>query len=101
MQRSGLAAALIGAILLIAGIYLGLASVERDGLVCGQAFGSSQPVPDLSKAQDGIFYSDAHDMSNCRSAVSTRREASLAIAIPGGILVLAGLGVALRRRRSA
>jgi hypothetical protein len=100
MRLVGPVLAVLGALAVAAGLFLGLASVERDGLICGRAFSSHDggPRPDDAPAEDGIFYGGGNGPSECSAALSTRRAIALSTAIPGAVLVVVGVGLWLRTR---
>ncbi len=93
---------LVGLLAVVGGLYLGFASVSvtRDSLICGRAFSSNSdgPRPDDSQAQDGIFYGTDNRQADCSAALSTRRVEALSTAIPGALLIVAGVVVWLRTR---
>jgi len=112
MKRLALAAVVLGALLVAGGLYVGFQTVRRDDLICGRAFSSNGdgPVPDVAKMereqgidpnsdQGFIFYGDGKGDVECASSLSTHRVIALSTAIPGAVLIVAGVAVWIRDRK--
>lgn len=102
MKAAALVLSVIGAALLIAGIALGATSVTRDGVACGSGFSgvsSRAEVSDLTNAMTGFGGTSA--MSDCSAAVGDRKTFALVLAVPGAVILLAGVLTSAAARRPA
>lgn len=90
--------ALVGGVLLVAGLLLGFMPVRAGGVDCGSAFAPSNQglAEDYFEALSGLPDSDHN--GDCKDATSGRMTVSLVLAIPGALLLIAGAGSELYAR---
>jgi hypothetical protein len=88
--------AVIGLVLLAAGLILGLMSVSQHGVSCGSAFASRDMMStDFRNELTGVGPTNIAE--DCKDATSSRKTIALALVIPGVLLTIgAGLGWAAR-----
>ena len=91
---------LVGGVLLGIGLVLGFVPVSAGGASCGSAFVASDAaqVSDYATVLSGGSLGDAHAAGDCSASRSTWRVLSLALSVPG-LLVLGGGAVVLGRER--
>lgn len=96
---AGLAA--IGLLLAVVGGILGFATINRDGTSCGSAFKPTDRYEligtDLDNSLSSIRLGQAPDTvsvaNDCASATGDRKTIALVALVPGGLMLLAGIGI--------
>lgn len=118
MKAAATVLAILGATLLAVGLYLGAAGLSRDGIACGSALHGTDAhalhrasqrafTRGLAATMEGLRPERTpHYRADCQDAVSGRRTVTLALAAPGGALLLSAVVLALtgsdtRRRPDA
>ena len=82
-----------GGMMLLVGLVIGFVPVSTGGSSCGSAFVASNDaqIDDYTSLLLGESLRGATRADDCASATSMWRVPALALAIPGGLLLLAGL----------
>ena len=100
----------VGAALIAAGLVLGNASINRDGVGCGSGFGGVSDAAATADLQNAITADSTGQIlpaseldkvsADCSSAVSDRKTLAWAVTIPGGVVLIAGVVVLLAAQRT-
>lgn len=101
MRALAAALCIVGAAIFAVGLYVGLATISRDGITCGSALQGVDTSSIDTAAQRAMMHRLANGVNaagtryarDCAAAVDDRRPTALLEVVLGGAMLLAGLAV--------